>query len=178
MTRVGSPFAAFTIAAGLLVTGCWSSVPGMGRRAEGMFPGTGQMPGPASGQFPNHMPGQMPGPGGMGAAASTPVVTPAPTSTPGGAASVSYQRDIQPILDRECVGCHGGTAGMFVDSYDHLMAGGDGGTVVIPGDPEGSERARRIRGSGGESMPPGDSTLSPAEIDLILTWIAEGSPNN
>ncbi len=120
----------------------------------------------------------MPGPGGIGQSRSTPEVTPAPTATPGGAATVSYREDIQPILDRECVGCHGGQAGLFVDSYDNLMAGSAGGKVVIPGDPEGSELVRWMRGESRPQMPPADSMLAPSEIEMFVRWVAEGSPNN
>ncbi len=58
-----------------------------------------------------------------GQSAATPEVTPAPIATQGGPAQVSYRQQIQPLLDRECVGCHGGQAGLFMDSYDNLMAG-------------------------------------------------------
>jgi mono/diheme cytochrome c family protein len=43
-----------------------------------------------------------------GQSAATPEVTPAPIATQGGPAQVSYRQQIQPLLDRECVGCHGG----------------------------------------------------------------------
>jgi mono/diheme cytochrome c family protein len=65
-----------------------------------------------------------------------------------------------------------------MDSYDNLMAGGPGGRVVIAGDPDGSELVRSIKGQGQSRMPPGGSALSPSEIEIIETWIAEGSPNN
>ena len=121
---------------------------------------------------------QMPGPGGFDQSGLPPEVTPAPTATPGGAAKVSYRQQIQPILDRECVGCHGGQAGLFMDSYDNLMAGGPGGKVVIAGDPDGSILVRSIKGQSEPRMPPGNATLAPSEIDLFVTWIAEGCPNN
>jgi mono/diheme cytochrome c family protein len=121
---------------------------------------------------------QMPGPGRFDQSGSPPEVTPAPTATPGGVAMVSYKQQIQPILDRECVGCHGGQAGLFMDSYDNLMAGGASGKVVIPGDPDGSDLVRSIKGQGQSRMPPGNATLAPSEIDMFVTWIAEGCPNN
>ena len=91
---------------------------------------------------------------------------------------VSYRRDIQPILDGECVSCHGGQAGLYLDSYDNLMVGGAGGKIVIPGDPQASELVRSIKGLGQPLMPPGAVPLESPEIDKIVTWIAEGSPNN
>lgn len=130
------------------------------------------------GERPDPAPGRMPGPGGIDNSGSPPEVTPAPTATPGGSAEVSYSREIQPILDRDCVGCHGGQAGLFMDSYDNLMAGSAGGKVVIAGDPDGSLLVRSIRGDGRSRMPPGGAGLTSSEIQLLVTWIAEGAPNN
>ena len=130
------------------------------------------------GEMTDRRPGQWPGPGGFDQSGSPPEVTPAPTTTPGGAAKVSFRQQIQPILDRECVGCHGGQAGLFMDNYDNLMGGGPSGKVVIAGDPGGSELIRSIKGQGQSRMPPGNVTLTSSEIDMFVTWIAEGCPNN
>lgn len=178
MTLERIRYVSFTFVISLFLAACLPSFPGIMRTGERMGWRPGRMPGRMPGEVPNQMPGQGSGPGGMGGIQSTPDVTPAPTATAGGAASVSYAQDIQPILDRACVMCHGGQAGLFVDSYDNLMAGGDAGKVVVPGDPQGSELVRRIDGSTQGQMPPGDSTLTSSEIDLIMTWIAEGSPKN
>ncbi len=131
-----------------------------------------------NGEMRDRMRGQMPGPAGGDQAWPTPEVTRAPTSTPGGTAQVSYSQEIQPILDRACVVCHGGQGGLFVDSYDNLMAGGASGKVVVPGEPESSELVRRIRGSSLPLMPPGEPALTLSDIETIELWIAEGSPNN
>jgi len=120
----------------------------------------------------------MMGPGMMGPSAPPPAVTPAPTATPGGAATVSYRRDIQPIFNRNCVSCHGGQAGLYLDSYDHVMAGSARGRVVVPGDPQTSELVRRIRGLSQPAMPMGGAPLPASDIEAIVTWIAEGAPNN
>jgi mono/diheme cytochrome c family protein len=123
-------------------------------------------------------PGGMMGPGMMGRSAPPPAGTPAPTATPGGNATVSYRRDIQPIFNRNCVSCHGGQAGLYLDSYDHVMAGSARGRVIVPGDPQASELVRRIRGLSQPRMPMGGAPLPPSDIDAIVTWIAEGTPNN
>lgn len=107
-----------------------------------------------------------------------PAGTPAPTVTPGGNATVSYRLDIQPIFNRLCVSCHGGQAGLYLDSYDHLIGGSGSGSIVIPGDPKASELVRRIQGISQPRMPPGGSPLPASDIDNIVTWITEGCPNN
>lgn len=151
-----------TLTIALFLTACWPM--GHGHMGPGGMMGRGH--------------NGMMGPGMMGRSAPPPVVTPAPTATPGGMATVSYRRDVQPIFDGSCVRCHGGQGGLYLDSYDHVMAGGAHGPVVVPGDPEASELLRRIRGLSQPQMPLGAPPLSPAAIDTIATWIAEGAPNN
>ena len=101
-----------------------------------------------------------------------------PTATPGGQAAVSYQRDIQPIFNRHCVSCHGGSAGLWLDSYERVLFGSDNGSVILPGDPESSNLYLRVTDRLQPLMPLGWESLSPNEIELIRTWIAEGAPNN
>ena len=121
----------------------------------------------------------MMGPGMMGGpVGEPPAVTPAPTATPGGHATVSFRQDVLPIFQRRCVVCHGGQKGLWLDSYEHVMAGGEDGAVVIPGDPQASELVRRITGRSQPAMPLGQEPLSDAEVTRITRWIQEGAPNN
>lgn len=121
----------------------------------------------------------MPGPMMMyGDTSSRPAVTPAPTTTPGGISSISYRGDIQPIFDRSCIGCHGGQAGLYLESFDYLMSGTHNGPVVIPGNPDASELVLRVTGLRQPAMPLGADPLSQAEIELIVSWVSEGSSNN
>lgn len=114
----------------------------------------------------------------MWAQGTPPAVTPAPTATPGDDVGISYQRDVQPIFSRSCVACHGGSAGLWLDSYDRTMAGGANGPVVAPGRPEVSELYWRVTGERQPEMPLGRPSLSPNEIEFIRIWIAADAPNN
>ena len=135
-----------------------------------------QIPGPG---MMRNWPDNMPGPGMMyGDTSPPPAVTPAPTVTAGGDSKTSFYLDIQPILDRECIVCHGGQAGLYLESYDYLMAGSTNGPVVVPGNPSASELVKWIQGLNQPVMPLGADPLSPSEIELMILWIAEGSPNN
>ena len=119
------------------------------------------------------------GPGMMsGGYAPPPAVSAVPTATPGGDATISYQRDVQPIFDRTCIACHGGSAGLWLDGYEHVLAGSSRGIVVVPGSPEASELYRRITGQSQPAMPLGQAPLSSGDIEIIQTWIAEGAPFN
>jgi hypothetical protein len=53
-----------------------------------------------------------------------------------------------------------------------IVAGGDSGAGLVPGDSEASLLLERIRSG---EMPPVDKKLSAAEVDLLTRWIAEGA---
>jgi uncharacterized membrane protein len=92
-----------------------------------------------------------------------------------------YARHIYPILDANCVLCHGEQkvkGHLRLDSYDHLMRGGSDGAVIISGKPERSILLQRI------TLPPGDKKympsdgrpgLKPEEIAWIRAWIQQGA---
>jgi uncharacterized membrane protein len=87
--------------------------------------------------------------------------------------------DLEPILQTRCVMCHAGAAaplGLRLDRPEALLAGSDRGPVVLPGDPDGSELVRRLRGEALPRMPlTGPPFLSDDEIDLFVRWIAAGA---
>jgi mono/diheme cytochrome c family protein len=101
-----------------------------------------------------------------------------PTATPGGSSEVSFRQNVQPILDQNCIKCHGGEGGLYLDSYDHVIAGGANGAVVIAGDPALSELVERIEGTSQPRMPLDAPPLPSSEINIIVTWVKEGAPNN
>ena len=56
---------------------------------------------------------------------------------------VLYERDVLPILRRNCFECHSHDAGkakggLVLDSRAAILSGGDLGPAVVPGDPEKS----------------------------------------
>tara|TARA_Y100001960_G_scaffold323102_2_gene400856 strand:- start:613 stop:1578 length:966 start_codon:yes stop_codon:yes gene_type:complete len=85
---------------------------------------------------------------------------------------IDYETDIQSIFNLKCTSCHGNSAGLNLSSYDHLMAGGNSGNVVIPFDHANSELWIRVQSG---QMPPGNSDLTLSEVDMIATWIDEGA---
>ena len=66
-----------------------------------------------------------------------------------------FEARIRPVLMEHCFTCHGGdkiASGLRVDALDHLLAGGDYGRAVVPGDPASSlllaaSRSSDCRGS-------------------------------
>lgn len=89
----------------------------------------------------------------------------------------SYAQDVQPIFNRSCTVCHGAAGGVDLTSYQHTMAGGADGPIVVPGDPETSPLYAFISGGTPLSMPPGQP-LPSADVQLIRRWIEAGAPDN
>ena len=84
-------------------------------------------------------------------------------------AAVDFTRDIQPILESRCFGCHGPTAASNAMRLDVRA-------VVTPGNSEQSLIVRRLLGLDGLSrMPKGGEPLPSAEIALIRAWIDQGA---
>jgi hypothetical protein len=88
---------------------------------------------------------------------------------------------VAPLLARSCVSCHRPgkhKGGLVMDTYEHLMQGGDDGPALVPGNAKSSELLRRVRlpASDDDSMPSdGDKPLTPEEIQMIELWIAAGA---
>ena len=67
---------------------------------------------------------------------SLPASCPDPERSQTNAPKVDYQKDIQPILEKNCYSCHGATAqmsGLRLDSRQAFLAGGTNGKIVVPG---------------------------------------------
>ncbi len=95
------------------------------------------------------------------------------------AAAVDFRRDIQPILTRACLGCHGGAkhkGGLRLDSGPNLRKGGDSGAVVKPGDAAHSRLFQLVAGLDPDlKMPPKGDRLSKAEVSRLRAWIDQGA---
>jgi uncharacterized protein YgbK (DUF1537 family) len=108
---------------------------------------------------------------------------------------VSYQKDVNPILQANCLSCHDGqgegvaASGFSVKSYDDLMKGTKSGQVVVPGDSLSSSLYRLIDHQADPKiqMPPHHdatvasgkmSSLSGEQINTIKAWIDQGAKNN
>jgi hypothetical protein len=98
---------------------------------------------------------------------------------------VDFNRDIRPILSKNCFACHGqdGNARASKLRLDHrestVLKAKDGTAAIVPGSPEQSELVRRITARDeAERMPPKETGnhLTKSQIDTLRRWIAEGAP--
>jgi len=108
---------------------------------------------------------------------------------------VSFQKDVNPILQGKCVSCHDGkgegveASGFSVRTYDDLMKGTRAGKVVVPGNSLSSTLYLLIDHQADPKiqMPPHHDValsagkmeaLSGVEINTIKAWIDQGAKNN
>lgn len=94
--------------------------------------------------------------------------------TPG---KVDFRRDIQPLFQEKCIGCHGPSqqsAGMRLDRRSSAMQA-RGAVRLGPGNSAASMVYLRISGTRyGTRMPP-TGPLDPAQIEMIKNWIDQGA---
>ncbi len=99
---------------------------------------------------------------------------------PTAAGPVSYYKDIRPIFQAHCQGCHqpAKAKGEYImTDFAKLLAGGESGKpAVVPRQPNQSALLEMLVPHQGKAkMPKGKSPLSETDIDLIRRWIAEGA---
>src|SRR2546425_1367755 len=99
-------------------------------------------------------------------------------------APVDFDRDIHPILSDKCFACHGPDekerkAKLRLDRKDEAFKPLKSGSyAIVPGHPEKSELVARLSTKDEDDlMPPPKSgkKLTPAQIDLLRRWVAEGA---
>jgi len=105
-------------------------------------------------------------------AEEAPAAKPAPT--------VSYFRDVRPVFQTHCLGCHqpAKPLGEFVmTNFASLVKGGESGeAAIVPGKPETSSLLTQITPADGKAeMPKEKDPLSEDQIKKIKQWIVEGA---
>ncbi len=98
--------------------------------------------------------------------------------------SLTFNRDIRPILADKCLSCHGQDAqtreaDLRLDTREGATADLGGTQAITPGNLEESELWRRINSSDeDEVMPPPDSHKALTDLDKLLLkqWIEQGAP--
>jgi len=100
-----------------------------------------------------------------------------------GEKALTYQADVKPIIDANCVSCHvpGGSgyekSGLRMDSHEALLKGTRFGAVVVPGSSVSSTLYRLVSGQADPSirMPHGQAQLPDSDVATIAAWIDQGA---
>jgi uncharacterized membrane protein len=93
-----------------------------------------------------------------------------------------YEDLVQPVLMNRCYGCHNEQklkGGLRLESVALIRKGGEHGPVLKDSLPEESELFKRLLLPEDDEhrMPPkGKPSLTPAELELLHWWIAQGAP--
>ena len=92
-------------------------------------------------------------------------------------ASVSFSKDVLPILEANCLKCHGTAMQLSkfnLSSQELAMQGGATGAAIVPGHAEESKLYRLVAGLDKPRMPM-NGELSAAQIATIKNWIDQGA---
>jgi len=100
-------------------------------------------------------------------------------TTPAGK-SISFMRDVAPILVENCIACHNprkSESKYVMTTFAQFAKGGQQGEgiTIEPGQPEESNLVELIRPDGQPRMPYKQDPLPPEKIALIERWISEGA---
>src|SRR5262245_29322972 len=99
-------------------------------------------------------------------------------------AQISYYRQIRPIFQQHCQGCHQpakAQGGFVMTKHADLFKKGDSDRPgIVPGHPDKSELLAKITPQDGKApaMPKGQTPLLDHDVNLIKQWIAEGAKND
>ncbi|MGL4461816.1 MAG: PSD1 and planctomycete cytochrome C domain-containing protein, partial [Planctomycetia bacterium] len=95
------------------------------------------------------------------------------------AAEQFFERKVRPVLLQHCTKCHGPDkqqGGLRLDSLAGLLAGGDAGPALVPGDPAKSTFLEALKyGDDFVQMPPAGK-LPQNVIDDLNAWVKLGAP--
>jgi mono/diheme cytochrome c family protein len=95
-------------------------------------------------------------------------------------ADVDYARDVKPVLQEHCVGCHGPKrqrGDLRLDTRSALLKGGGRGPAVVAGQSAQSLLIQAVNQEDPElAMPPEGEALSPEAIQILRDWIDQGAP--
>jgi hypothetical protein len=89
-----------------------------------------------------------------------------------------FELKVRPVLAGACVKCHGekkASGGLRLDSREAMLAGGEDGPVVVPGDPQGSLLIQAVRHADEALKMPPTKPLPRAVQDDLAAWVAAGA---
>ncbi len=145
-------------------------------------PAKASAPPPAPTKAPAAVPPAATEPPAMPTAEPTPATpTQLQATTATGAAPadlVRWDRDIAPLFEQQCAGCHDPDSkkgGLDVTTFAAVRQGGGSGRSLVPGEPDQSRLFRLISQQERPFMPRDAEPLSAADIAKVRRWIEQGA---
>jgi mono/diheme cytochrome c family protein len=94
---------------------------------------------------------------------------------------IYFEQQVLPLIQSSCAvpDCHDSFSGepeFAMTNYDQLLNNSEEDDLIIPGNPSESEVIDVI--IDGEMPPAGYSDITQEQLDILITWIEQGAPNN
>src|ERR1700744_5639225 len=91
-----------------------------------------------------------------------------------------FEKEIRPVLADKCYGCHSSKlkspmGGLMLDTKAGTKAGGNGGPIIVPGDPKSSRLFKALTYNETDLRMPPTGKLPDAKIAAFEQWIATGA---
>jgi hypothetical protein len=90
-----------------------------------------------------------------------------------------FRKQVRPILEQNCLRCHGGKAvesDLDLAERDGLLKGGQHGPAVVPGKAKDSLLVKLISHQRDPHMPKDGAKLPESAVAQVMTWIDLGAP--
>ena len=94
--------------------------------------------------------------------------------------AVSFSRDVQTVLNQNCISCHRPEkrkGKLDLTSFAAIEKGGKNGEVVIAGEPKESALVTMVSGDHPE-MPSKGDPLTAAQVDVLFHWVEQGAKDD
>ncbi len=97
--------------------------------------------------------------------------------------AISYFRQVRPIFQTHCQGCHQPAKPMgelVMTHFEGMLKGGESGEpAIVPGNPAKSYLLAQITPADGKAeMPKDKDPLAAGDIELVRQWIAQGAKDD
>ena len=90
-----------------------------------------------------------------------------------------FEQKIEPLFEKNCYECHGFNnrkGNLQLKTRELLLAGGDSGPAITPGDPEGSLLVQAVRHRSPDLRMPPQRKLADGQIADLEAWVRMGAP--
>ena len=93
-----------------------------------------------------------------------------------------FENKVRPLLVEHCYSCHSAKTpkhpkgGLRVDGRKFLLAGGDTGPSLVPGDPAKSRFIQAVKYGDPDLLMPPKGKLPPAAVAELEAWVKAGAP--
>jgi len=101
---------------------------------------------------------------------------------PSGEASAEFfEKQVRPLLAESCYSCHSAGAkeikgGLRLDSRERILAGGDSGPAIVPGEPKKSRLVDAVGYQDPDLQMPPKGKLPAEKVAVLTRWVELGAP--